>query len=320
VSARAEAAFYTVADDRFFLGAVGLVNSLRLLGHTEPIHVLDRGLSPEQVELLAPEANLVPGPEHAVPGNLLKAVAPIRHPAEAMVLVDADVIVTRPLDGLIERAAGGDVAAFATGMDRSLPEWGELLGLGPVRPLPYLCSALVFCGGSLGREIVELMDRHGDVVEWELTYWRRNIADYPFVHADQDLFNAALQTRARSDRVIELEGRLLASPPFSGLRAVDDGRLRCAYADGTAPYAVHHWNAKPWLERTHHGVYSRLLRRLLVGPGLAIRVPEARLPLRLRRGPLAWAERIGVNARERLRWHLTEPLAARARKPRDRAP
>ena len=31
------AAFYCVADERYFLGAVGLVNSLRLVGHDEPV-------------------------------------------------------------------------------------------------------------------------------------------------------------------------------------------------------------------------------------------------------------------------------------------
>ena len=58
---------------------------------------------------------------------------------------------------------------------------------------------------------------------------------------------------------------------------------------------------KPWLEPTHHGVYSRLLRRLLIGEDLAIRVPEQQVPLRLRRparAPMPSAKR--VNARERL--------------------
>jgi hypothetical protein len=35
-----QAAFYCVADERFFLGAVGLINSLRLVGHAEPIYLL----------------------------------------------------------------------------------------------------------------------------------------------------------------------------------------------------------------------------------------------------------------------------------------
>ena len=45
------ARFYCVADERYFLGAVGMINSLRLQGHAEPIHVLDCGLRPGQREL-----------------------------------------------------------------------------------------------------------------------------------------------------------------------------------------------------------------------------------------------------------------------------
>ncbi|HEX6116094.1 MAG TPA: hypothetical protein VFY99_03270 [Solirubrobacterales bacterium] len=312
------AAFYTVADARYFLGAVGLINSLRLVGHDEPIHVLDIGLTERQRELLDAEVNLIEGPAE-IPGNLLKGIAPRRHPASSMVLADADVIVTRRLADLIDSAADGNALAFGTGMERSMPQWGELLG-GDVRPTPYLCSALVFCGGSLGDEIVRVLDDHAGDVDWELTYWRQNVDEYPYVHADQDLMNAALSTRADPTRVTELDGRLLASPPFAGLRVEDERTLRCAYADGSEPLGIHHWNAKPWLERTHHGVYSRLLRRLLVGPDVAIRVPDDQIPLRLRTGPFAWAERTAVNARERLRWHVAAPLAARARRARGAAP
>ena len=48
---RPAAAFYCVADERYFLGAVGLINSLRLVGHTEPIFLLDCGLTAAQRRL-----------------------------------------------------------------------------------------------------------------------------------------------------------------------------------------------------------------------------------------------------------------------------
>jgi hypothetical protein len=38
-------------------------------------------------------------------------------------------------------------------------------------------------------------------------------------------------------------------------------------------------------------------------------VPESMVPLRFRRGPRAYAERKRINARERWRWHVREPLA-----------
>ena len=77
-------------------------------------------------------------------------------------------------------------------------------------------------------------------------------------------------------------------------------------------YVVHHWLAKPWLEQTHHGVYSQLLQRLLDRRRVAIRVPRAQIPLRFRGGLRAFAERKRINARERLRYHVREPLAPTA--------
>ena len=95
-----EIAFYCASSELYFPGAVGLVNSLRLHGHDEPIYVLDCGLTPEHRELLATEATIVSGaPE--TPPYLLKTIAPLRHPTETMVLIDADMIVTSPLTPLI---------------------------------------------------------------------------------------------------------------------------------------------------------------------------------------------------------------------------
>ena len=306
----AAAAFYCVADERYFLGAVGLVNSLRLQGHSEPIYLLDCGLSERQRELIGPEVELLAGPRDPAP-QVLKAIAPLTHPAEVMVLIDTDMIATRPLGELIEAAAGGRVVAGSAELDRHCPEWSELLGLGRLRRLPYVSTGLVACGGELGREVLRLTDERRDVVDFELSFWRRNVAEYPLVHADQDLINAALAACAREDELVVLDPRLSASPPFTDLRVVDERRLRCAYGDGLEPLVVHHWLAKPWLEPTHHGVYSRLLRRLLIGDDVAVTVPEAMIPLRFRGGPLAYMERKRINARERWRWHVREPLAAR---------
>ena len=101
------AGFYCVADEPYFLGAVALVNSLRLHGHREPVYVLDRGLRPDQRELLAPQAELIPA-DPGQPPWLQKAIAPLARPSETMVLIDADMIVTRSLGELIDRMRGGE--------------------------------------------------------------------------------------------------------------------------------------------------------------------------------------------------------------------
>ena len=308
------AAFYCVADERYFLGAVGMINSLRLLGHDEPIFLLDCGLAPAQREALDPHVSLVDAPADTPPW-LLKAALPLDRPAQVVVLVDADMVLTRSLGPLIERVSRGRVAAFKDRQQRFFDEWGELLGLGAPRRGPYVSSGLVLLGGALRERVLRLMDERRSRVDFELTFWRRNVRDYPLLYADQDVLNAILATRVEPDRVDALDNRLAATPPFRGLRIVDEGALRCAYRDGAEPYAVHQYVRKPWLERTYHGIYSRLLARLLLGADLQIRVPEAEVPLRMRTGLRARAERTRVNAADYLRWHigdlLPRPIGAR---------
>jgi hypothetical protein len=301
------AAFYSVVDSRYFLGAVGMLNSLRVVGHREHIYFLDCGLKEDQRQLLAPHATLIPAPTNAPPW-LLKAVAPLRHPAEVMVLIDADMIVTRSLTSLVEQASRGKLVAFANSNDRFVPEWGELLGLGEARPRQYVSTCLVFLSGPLGSEVLNLMADMPDRVDFDRTFWRANDRDYPFRYGDQDVFNAILASRVDPGRVVEVEGRLEAVMPFERLRVVDEKTLRCAYDDGTEPYVLHHYlPMKPWLEPTIPGVYTELLVRLLRGSDVAVRAPGRELPPHLRPGLAAAAKR----------WSR-EPWSASVRAVRDR--
>jgi hypothetical protein len=299
-----EAAFYCMSSAAYFLGAVGMINSLRLQGHSEPIYLLDLGLTTEQRELLAAEATIVAAPPGTQPW-LSKTIAPLAHPAETMVLIDTDIIVTRSLGELIERAAGGGVVAFENDVQRYVPEWGELLDLGPLRPGPYVSSGLVVLGGETGAEVLRLLDDRQRRVEFERSYFAGNDQDYPFVYLDQDVLNAILAREAVEPQRLEaLSHRLAPSmPPFAGLRIVDPVAGRCAYADGAEPYVVHHiLPDKPWRRPMFDAIYSQLLKRFLVGSGLAIRVPTGTLPLRMRTGAIAYLERKRVDASVRLRW------------------
>ena len=308
------AAFYCVADARYFLGAVGLVNSLRLHGHTEPIYLLDCGLTEPQRELLAREVELV-RVEGETPPWLLKTIAPLSHPAEAMVLIDADMIVTRRLDELFARARQGRVVAVVNDRDHFCPEWEELLELGPLRRIPYVSSGLVALDRERGERVLSLMARLQDRIDFDRSFWRRNEADYPFLYGDQDVLNAILAAeRVLPEGTLEaLPHRYAPTPPFRRLRVRDAGRLACAYPDGLEPYVVHHFATKPWLEPTHHGVYSKLLRRALIAGDVPLPAPVDELPLRLRRGVRAYADRQRVNAVELWRWYVREPVARRRR-------
>jgi hypothetical protein len=299
------AAFYCMSSSVYFLGAVGMINSLRLQGHAEPIYLLDLGLRDEQRELLAPEVYFVAPPAGAEPW-LSKTLAPLSHPARTMVLIDADLVLTRPLDELIERASAGRVIAFDNEVDRFVPEWGEILGLGELRRRPYVGSGLVVLGGETGADVLRLLDDRQRRVDFERTFFAGGDPSYPLHFLDQDVLNAVLASPlVEAERIETLPYRLAPSmPPYAGLEIVDADALRCAYGDGAEPYAVHHiLPDKPWRRPMYNAVYSRLLKRLLVGERLAIRVPERMVPLRMRRGTLAYAERKRVDAIVRLRWH-----------------
>ncbi|MGH2925621.1 MAG: hypothetical protein ACRDK1_06565 [Solirubrobacterales bacterium] len=289
------AAFYCVTDSRYFLGAVATVNSLRLLGHEEPIHVLDCGLTEHQRGLIEPHVTLVAAPQEAPPW-LLKTVAPLEHPADVMVLIDADIIVTRSLADLIEEAAQPRVIAIENDTDRFVPEWGELLGLGEVRRQPYVSSGLVFLGDPLGREILTAMGELQGRVDFDRSFWRGNDPDYPFLYGDQDVLNAILASgRVEGHLLDPLPNRLVPNPPFEGVRIEDRQALRCAHSDGTELYALHNFYRKPWLVRTRSNPYSRLMTRVLLEPDVQIRLDRSELPLRLRDGMAATLARLAVD-------------------------
>src|SRR5436190_4702686 len=305
---RPGAAFYCMSSGIYFLGAVGMINSLRLVGHDEPIFLLDCGLTPRQQRLLRPHVTLVPGPRD-LPPYVLKTIAPRRHPAEVRILIDSDIIVTRPLVDLIAGASQGRVIAARNDTDRFVPEWGELLGLGELRRQPYVSSGLVVLGQPAGDEVLDLMDDMRERVDPDLTFRSRNDPGYAFLYLEQDVLNAILASRARRDELMPLPHRMVPNPPFGGLRVLDQATLRCAYDDGTEPYALHHYGTKPWLEPTRDGPYSHLLRRLLARPDVTMRIREEELPPRLGSGARAWLDRKRVDASETFYWHVREPLA-----------
>jgi hypothetical protein len=301
-------AFYSVSDDHFFLGAVALVNSLRLVGHDEPIFIVDTGLTPEQRRKLADHVTLIPAPREEA-SVLLTPLGPSIHPAEVQVLIDADIIVTQPLTEFIEAARTGRVVAFLEPEpthDRSFLEWASRLDLPQLRRQPYLNAGQLFVPESLGRRLYPLWTEGQEKVNLsETRYGKARLSD-PFYFADQDVLNAVLAGRFEVAELMLAEHRLAPHYPFPGLDLVDTGRLACRYEDGTEPFLLHHILAKPWLKATKTTVYSRLLSRLLLAPDVALQLKPRQLPLRLRKG--RWA------AADRRRAHLQALIYAHSRR------
>lgn len=286
-------AFYCVTGRDYFPGAVGLVNSLRLQGHSEPIFVCDAGMSPAQAERLGAQATLIPAPRATAP-SLLKLVAPAARPAEAMALLDTDLIATAPLFEAIA-AAGDGVAAFENDTQRHFGEWASMLGLPPVRQGPYMTTSAIFAGRDGGARLFELMESRQSAIDPGRTWLAGGSEDDPLYFHDQDVFNAIAHSVFGPEDVTVLDRRLAPIPPFGGVRIEDPVRLRCRLRDGDRPLVLHHCFHKPWLVRLRDNVYARLLRRLLFAPDVAIRLDPAEVPRWLRPGAAGTAERVATD-------------------------
>ncbi|WP_020135360.1 hypothetical protein [Streptomyces sp. 351MFTsu5.1] len=292
-------AFYTVADRRFFPGLVALLNSLRLTGHEEPLVVVDIGLSSEQRVLLADHVVLVEPPSPDMPAVFVAPYGPLRRPAEVAVLIDADIIVTRPLTELTEAARQGRIVAFVDCLPNSHrfhPEWETTLGLGPLRRRRYLNAGFLAYPHALTERLLPPWTEGQRTVGVAHSRYGSATLDDPFYFADQDVLNAVLAARFEHDELLVLDHRLAPHPPFPGLELVDRDRLTCRYADGTEPFLLHHVLAKPWLRATRDTVYSTLMTRLLLAPDVPLRLDPPALPLRLREGRAAALDRRRADA------------------------
>jgi hypothetical protein len=277
-------AFYCVADSRHFLGVVALINSLRLQNHWEPIFVLDCGLSADERSLLKPHATIVPSPPTEAP-HLVKCIAPLLYPTDVMVLVDADLIVTRSLAPLVEQAASTCIVAFADALDTRFDDrWSALLGLGELRRQTYVNSGLMAIPQRVGIGLLERLGECAARVDVQRSLYREGVPSDPFYFLDQDIVNALLASEVQPQELMVLEHRLAPHPPFQGLELVDEDEVHCAYADDTQPFVLHHIQQKPWLRRMPPTIYSRLLSRLWLGSDVALRLSADQVPLRFRRG------------------------------------
>src|SRR5207245_3900154 len=199
-----------VADARFFLGLVAMINSLRLVGQGEPILVLDCGLTSEHVQMLRVEATVIPAPADE-PAHLLKHVLPLAQPADTMLLIDADIVVTRSLDPLFSGADDSRGVAFADALpDRFDSRWEKLLSLPPVRRQTYVNTGLLALSKALGvRVLQDLRDaaRHVDLSRSMTGSGDR--PDYPFYFLDQDILNAIFASRLPRGELEVMEHRLV---------------------------------------------------------------------------------------------------------------
>jgi hypothetical protein len=282
-------AFFSVANDRHFLGAAALLNSLREVGHDEPFYLLDCGLTDAQRAALAPHATLLPAPPDTSP-FLLKAIGPLEVDPEVAVILDADVIVRRPLRHLIGKQP---VVFLNDRTERFEQEWIRF-GYGRLRRIPYLNSGQMVFPRSSGllRRLQEGNERMLEILRAEPDKCR--VPTDPFYYTDQDVLNALIGSLEPDQYVVSSE---VAYWPFDA--PWDDACL------------LHHIMDKPWLTPLRPSVYSSAMVRLLAaGPVLP---PADDVPPRLRPGVAGAVARARASVRHTVRERTRGRLGLRRR-------
>jgi len=286
--------FFTMCDARYFCGAVALVNSLRIVGHRDPITVLDLGLTSEQRSILDRECDLVeidrdPG-EHPFTFQAYPAVLDGRGIG---VIVDSDVIVTQRLDALVATAKDGTIAAFGDRIDRCEEAWSALFGLdAPLVPgLRYLNTGVVAFDAAAHRPF---MTRWWQLCR-DMHFEPGRSATDPLAYADQDAFNALLMSDDVGLRGPDpASAMVIGAANLAETRVTDLDRLVCDH-DGRPVAALHSVSSpKPWTRDARlsmrRNAYVTCLRRCLSGPGLALSLDDTQLPSWLGRSRRAAVE------------------------------
>jgi hypothetical protein len=302
-----QATIFSVGDEGYFVGTVGLINSLRLTGHDGEIVILDCGFTPDQREILDPVCTLKRLDDDRVTSfrGFLKPIAPLTHQSDHTIVIDSDVIVTSRLDEIIASAAAGNIVAYADPeSDRWFAEWKHIFQLPELpRRDVYVCSAVV---GFSRSHHPEFLQQWCGACQRILTVptVNRDGATGPTSQADQDALNAVLMS-SYPEGTVDLRP-VQEAPQASALRKgvdIDDPRtLRCSN-DGQPTRLLHSaGRPKPWVRLgARKTAYTILLARLLDAEDVPIRVPRPLIPswLRSDHGSVAYLTALDAYSRTR---------------------
>ena len=300
--ANPNATFYAVSDSRYYPAVVGLLNSLQLTGHTEPVIIGDSGLTTAQREQLARRCTVFPVPrEVATVPALLKAFPYLLRPRGVVVIIDSDMIVTGSLRESIEVAEAGKICAFVDPEhDRRFPEWEPLFRLSrPLRHQPYVTTSYLAFSIAHWPGLLERWWSACESIPSDRTMWLRAPNSDPFAQGDQEPFNALLMSEIPERAVHFLRDEERPIAKGSAVRVLDSDALSCAYKGHPVKLLHADGRHKPWAASSFLHVrnqpYVRLLRRLLLDPNLSLTVPRHELPIWLRDGAAATAALWGLS-------------------------
>ena len=264
---RPDVAFFVVCNARDFVALAALINSIRQVGHEEPIYVTDCGLTTVQRQLLDGHVTLLQGPK-GYPPVLLKTQGPLLIDPEVAIILDADVILIRPLTDLV----GPQPVFFLDPLaSRFHPEWSRL-GLGPLRQAEYVNG-----GHYIIPRRSKLLPRFRDATRRMLEIICSEpetamSASSPFYLLEQDVLAALIATLEPETYTVSQD---VGYWPFEG--EFETARL------------LHHIIYKPWLTALRSNPYTRRMTELLTaGP---VFVPPELVPRYLQKGFSAHLDR-----------------------------
>ena len=297
------AAFYCVADASATSSAPSASSTrCACVGHDEPIVLLDCGLTAAQRELLGPRSSCR-GAGGRAP-DAAQGDRPAARPAD----VDGPARHRPRRHAPADRARRVGARRATSSRSRRASTAGSTSGAScstsarsRARHLPRLRAARAWARG-VGSRSSSCSASARTAIDFERTMWGAHDEDYPLLYADQDVLNAILA--ARVDRRAQVVARPAAR---AGAAVRGPARRRRAHA------ALRLRRRRRALRRPplHRQAVARAdpPRRLLAAAAPAADRrrrrdpgPRGEIPLRLRRGPLAYAERMRVNARERIRF------------------
>jgi hypothetical protein len=223
------ATFYTVTDARFFPGTVALINSLRLVGHEEPVVLLDNGLTEEQRERFEHVARVVDVPSDSLPKSplTLKPFPLLFNPRGIVVIIDSDIIVSASLAPTLGLADQGQICFYPDLPEvraRWYAEWQQLFSLSRIpRHQQYMNSGFVAFSVDRWPNLLEEWWEACSRIPADRVFTEEN---QPFRYGDQDALNAILMSEVRSEEQTVLPYEAVALPTEQS-RVVDESRLVC---------------------------------------------------------------------------------------------
>ena len=285
--------FFTIADAGYFPGLVGLVNSLRLQGHGEPITVLDLGLLAEQRAALQTECEFVVPPSEILDTRGLWSRT--RASFETSKLSCMSILTSSSAgrstgSSPLHRRDGSACLRMRRRLAGSRSGNRSSVSVAAPRKQTYINAGfLAFSTACFPQLLSRWSECCGQLVS-PPTHLDPNDLDSPTALSSQDALNAVLMSELELDQIdfqpltAEAQGQM----QLHRTRVVDLGRLACRL-DGQPTTLLHAWGSpKPWeyaaAKELRRSAYLRCLRRLLVSRDVAVKIPSDCVPMWLQPG------------------------------------